>query len=333
MKQRLRLENIKEINEFVKVYLGKMLAKNYQVNENNNTYYLGKFNEKGRLVGYGIQVNKKGIPIYAGNFSEGKQNGNGISFRQNMTVEYKGKFKNNKKHGVGTEYHENGESPLYKGLFEKGVRSGNGVEYREKKGKILYEGSFFNGKYSGNGTLYEPNGRILYKGQFLEGLFNGEGTIMLSNGKKKGNSNGNKHKDEYYNGYFQEGKAVSVITLNEYMNTRGRHNFYKPNGPGSRLAKKRWDQLKEKLKLENELMGLRKQVGLSARNSEIHTKRERRQNNMKYNELTYEKFLEQQQEEYKKEYKEFLELLNKRTLRIYNNNFFNNRSNSNSNRT
>ncbi len=82
--------------------------------------------------------------VYAGELSDGKLEGNGKSYHDEVgNLEYDGEWQDDEMDGEGTLY------------FENGV--------------VKYDGEFKNGLYHGKGTLFNSDGSINFKGKWKKG--------------------------------------------------------------------------------------------------------------------------------------------------------------------
>ena len=155
----------------------------------------------GEIEGKGKTFNA-GVPVYDGNFTNGKYDGEGILFDEEGMIRYEGEFKEGEYEGKG-KLHEK-DQIIYEGTFEKGLYSGNGVEYRNKK--KVYEGTFVNGEYSGNGKQYS-NKKKIYEGKFENGLYEGKG-IQYVDGKKVYEGDFSAGKRSGYGVEYKNGKVL-----------------------------------------------------------------------------------------------------------------------------
>lgn len=124
---------------------------------------------------------------YIGEFENGKQNGEGVSFQypnlntyayanedldpsildvKNITA-YVGKYEEGKMNGEGKVYYH--QRLLFQGNFEDGSMNGKGTSYYPDSNQKQYVGEWQDNLYEGNGTLYKENGDIQYKGKWSEG--------------------------------------------------------------------------------------------------------------------------------------------------------------------
>ena len=133
---------------------------------------------------------------YEGNYSNGKESGNGKLYNQKGELIFEGEFLYGKKikgkafiHGI-LEYE--GEY-LYDAKW-------NGKGY-DKNGNIIYE------LKNGNGNVREYNneGKLIYEGEYLKGRKNGKGI-------EYGDITGLKHEGIFENGEFIDG----IISFEEY---------------------------------------------------------------------------------------------------------------------
>ena len=158
--------------------------------------------------------------LYAGNFVEGRYDGDGILFisyadrrywidtgeiyisdaiynecdgdtqtiiyRVGQAVNYCGKFKNGKFDGEGEEVQYNGlDTPdiltINYGSYKKGEMNGKCKEYND--GWLVYDGMKKKGKYDGKGILYYAGTKqVKYNGKFKDGVYNGKGSLYDENG-------------------------------------------------------------------------------------------------------------------------------------------------------
>ena len=116
--------------------------------------------------------------LYAGEWRDGKPDGQGTSNYPNGTVQFIGEWREGVAHGRGTRYFDDGE---YVGEFRQGFAHGKGSIYA-KNGNVLFEGNFAKGKPNGEGIQYLDgvSGKsrlLLYEGEWLDGNPHGTGTV------------------------------------------------------------------------------------------------------------------------------------------------------------
>ena len=197
LKERLKINDIKEIGE-------------------NGYFYVGQY-LNGRKEGKGIIFDKNGDIIYDGFFANDKYEGYG-KLNYDNGEHYEGNFLNGLRHGKGTLLYKNGNIK-YEGNFVKDKFEGYGkciIENGE-----YYEGDWLNGLRHGKGTYYYNNGNIKYHGDFVNGIFEGYGLYIWEN-------------DEYYEGKFYKGerhgkgvlydKNGNIIYEGEYNNGKRKGN-------------------------------------------------------------------------------------------------------------
>jgi hypothetical protein len=127
---------------------------------------------------------------------------------------------------------------IYSGEFKNGKLNGKGTKI---SGVYRYEGQFMDDELNGFGKLYK-NDRLIYEGQFLNTVENGYGKMYASDGSI--------FEGKLENGYYKEGKIISIdgfITEGEwngfelingifqYTDGRvyeGQMKNWKPNGHG-----------------------------------------------------------------------------------------------------
>lgn len=124
---------------------------------------------------------------YIGEFKNGKENGDGVSFEypmlntyayanndldpsvldvKNITA-YEGKYEEGKMDGEGKVYYH--QKLLFQGNFKDGLMNGKGTSYYPDSGQKKYVGEWQDNLYEGKGTLYTENGEIQYKGKWSRG--------------------------------------------------------------------------------------------------------------------------------------------------------------------
>ena len=177
---------------------------------------------KGFIKEYGFYGNLK----YEGNYSNGKRNGNGKDYHDNI-LNYEGEYLNGERSGKGKEYYKdgklkfegdyqfgriwNGKGYDKNGNIEFEIKDGKGYikEYDDSYGKLRlrFEGEYFNGKRYGKGKEYYFDGRLLFEGDFLNGKRHGKG--------KEYNDNKIEFKGEYSSGK-RNGKGKEYYNSGNY---------------------------------------------------------------------------------------------------------------------
>lgn len=158
--------------------------------------YAGEF-VQGKFEGQGVTFSN-GKKVFEGSFINGYKSGKGIQyFYDSDTKDLEGEWKNDKFRN-GTQYYKNGNIK-FSGEFDAEDDDveftdphGNCIEYYDD-GSKKFEGQWKYGLYHGNGTLYNEDGTLL-KGIFSEGSLikkinqndNNESPIKPSSNLKKG---------------------------------------------------------------------------------------------------------------------------------------------------
>ena len=162
-----------------------------------------------------------------------------INMYKKGIITFEGEYKNGERNGKGKEYKISGYFPslTFEGEYLNGKRNGKGKEYYYKK-KLKFEGDYLNGK-RWNGKRYDCDDNILYE------LKNGKGYVKELIGDKlifEGNYlNGKK------NGKVKEYVYGKLIFEAEYLNDKknGKGKKYYANGKikfeGEYLNDKPWN--------------------------------------------------------------------------------------------
>jgi hypothetical protein len=183
----VHIKNLKEITEekgadFFKKSDGNSLFANFYLGNAKNGVLHGKAFEAGNEL--------MGGHVYHGFFNNGKYDGRGILYEDNLlggSKIYWGDFVEGKKDGYGVSIHDSGIFlEAYQGKFVSGSFNGTGL-FLQKIGNsfsnVLYLGEFKDGKKSGQG--YEVSSSALlghiYEGEFKDGKFHGKGKLKYSN--------------------------------------------------------------------------------------------------------------------------------------------------------
>ena len=115
-------------------------------------------------------------------------------------ITYEGNYSNGKESGNGKLYNQKGEL-IFEGEFLYGKKI-KGKAFIH--GILEYEGEYlYDGKWNGKG--YDKNGNIIYEGEYLKGRKNGKGI-------EYGDITGLKHEGIFENGKFIDG----IISFEEY---------------------------------------------------------------------------------------------------------------------
>ncbi len=150
--------------------------------DEENLKFEGKL-KKGKAVEYGEEYYENGRIAYAGEYLDGRYDGEGISYREDGTEAYRGEFADGRYEGLGELISENGD--VYSGIFVKGKLTGDGTLIRD--GRVWYEGGFDGGLMNGEGKLYHESGAVQYSGLFSAGSSEGIGKEYYENGVLKYN--------------------------------------------------------------------------------------------------------------------------------------------------
>lgn len=122
---------------------------------------------KGKQTGSGtLKYNDKGQYTYAGQFLDGKRDGQGVLTSQRGD-RYEGEWKDNKLNGLGSFSSATGIK--YQGGFADDKMNGFGVMTTPKGSR--YEGNWVNGTVDGEGTLVRA-GQEQFSGKWSHGCFN-----------------------------------------------------------------------------------------------------------------------------------------------------------------
>ncbi len=159
-------------------YTGRVRV--YYDADEENLKFEGRL-KKGKAVEYGEEYYENGRIAYAGEYLDGRYDGEGISYREDGTEQYRGEFANGRFEGMGELISENGD--VYSGTFVKGNLTGDGTVV--KNGLLWYAGSFDGGLMSGEGKIYHESGAVQYSGLFSAGVLEGLGMEYYESGVLK----------------------------------------------------------------------------------------------------------------------------------------------------
>jgi len=180
--------------------------KSYIKKEKSITYYKGSpftgiLNRKGdnlilgsqRTFNEGVLVKDityfpdKNIKEIKNFNTNGKIDGEHISYFKNGHIKSKRNYKDGKQNGRTSLYFENGQ--IEKDLnFKDGELDGENISYF-KNGKIKSKSNFKDGELDGKNITYFENGQIEKDLNFKDGKFDGENILYFENGKIKEKSN------------------------------------------------------------------------------------------------------------------------------------------------
>ena len=177
---------------------------------------------------------------YKGNWTEGKQNGQGTYLYYNGFEKYNGTWVNNTKTGKGELRNKFGRL-IYDGYFLENKKNGYGVLYDLVNHGLKYQGYFTDDVYDGHGILFFNKEKYEIDGYFINGILNGSSTIYLNDGYRRGDRlckggfiNGKLDgRWDFYNGsknmeiIFDNGKKISNIMI--YDLTKRSLNIVKEN--------------------------------------------------------------------------------------------------------
>ena len=234
-------------SEFIKY--NEILKKDFKgttlYHDNKNKKYFGNIINN-LYEGRGILYDESGEIIFDGFFKNGKYEGFGKLYKNNILY-YEGNFEKGEIRGKGIKYYRNGNKHiegdfetenkyeefnfLFKRNYAKGILYDINGKYILKsefndfiplKGKnkilyisdkyILFDDDIYNNKYNGKGKLYERiTGEYVlkYEGNFLDGNIFGNGIKYYKNGQKK--FEGNFQLNDIFEGIYYSPKGNIIF--------------------------------------------------------------------------------------------------------------------------
>ena len=177
----------------------------------NSDLYLGYWNLKGEIEGYGKLIKKSTGVLIEGIFQPDGNCEFGRYFFPNGNFYYEGNLANNLPNFKGELKMKIFNEKIYSGEWVNGKFNGKGIQFLGKNNEFKYEGNFANNFFSGFGILFYNNPQELnysYQGNFEKNKFEGQGIFKffknLGN-EENVNNNNNSNKNEEYNGLWKNG--------------------------------------------------------------------------------------------------------------------------------
>ena len=154
-------------------YLGKKSGYGFEIFQDSNAYYFGKFSNNKRIDYCKFSItNKLNSYKYVGEIKSYFAEGYGIYTNNETDIQYEGEWKHSQKNGYGIEVY--GTNSYYQGTFENGKRSGIGFYLWEDN--IFYEGEWKNNYMHGWG-IYNFKDGSKYMGSWKNGKMDGVGLL------------------------------------------------------------------------------------------------------------------------------------------------------------